>query len=187
MCLVLHMEGQRSAEKCSFCRKPFFSQRKAIRIPLFNALTNVLNLIRVLMAEIILNFKELQLRKTSSQSQNLREGTNFMWMIRLTETDGATKTANSKKRQDLEPRAPAVRWFHISPPHIYSAHFMTYRHIVFPHIPRKFSFLMNGWGCVWAAGFFVRLLVPLPHPSRGPEWESMKRFTCCRVADYITC
>lgn len=61
------------------------------------------------MAEITLSFKELQLQKTSSQSQNLREGTNFMWMIRLTETDGAKKTANSKKRQDLEPRAPAVR------------------------------------------------------------------------------
>lgn len=78
-----------------------------------------------------------------------------------------TKNTNAEERQSLEPSAPAVRWFQISPPHIYFAHFMTYRHIVFPHIPCKFSFLMNGWGCVWAAGLFVSCSSFPPRPWVG--------------------
>lgn len=31
------------------------------------------------------------------------------------------------------------------------------------------------------------LFFPAPRFPPRPEWESMKRFTCCRVAGYVTC
>lgn len=132
----------------------------------------VAGICRVLPAEV---FKIFSSEKPNrSQNQNISDG---MYVMRQTVDDRpyrdrlsykGTKNTNSKKRQDLEPRAPAVRWFHISPPHIYSAQFMTYRHIVFPHIPRKSSFLMNGWGCVWAAGFSLSRAAPPPPPPPPP-------------------
>lgn len=65
-----------------------------------------------------------------------------------------------------------------SPPCISSAHFMT---IIFLPIPCLISFVINSCSCFFADFFFL-VLIPW-----GPGWESMRRFTCCRVAVYITC
>lgn len=73
-----------------------------------------------------------------------------------------------------------------SPPCISSAHFMT---IIFLPIPCKISFVINSCSCAWAKSccflfFFFAVVFLIPW---GPGWESMRRFTCCRVAVSITC
>lgn len=162
-------------------------------------ITNVVKLIvadvcSILPGEIRQNFKKKKKKiKTCCMTKTLEIVHIYktkMWMSCLRETDTTGWVTKGPKIQMQKSgwiwSQTFLRWGDSTSPHRIFTLLILW-HIVISCSPTSLVNFHFWWMaevvCEQQDFFF-----PAPRfPPRGPEWESIKRFTCCRVAVYVTC